>query len=98
MKFLAATLLLISSTAFAEKLVLPVDGVHCGGCTSAIEGKVCKDNNYVTCKAEVLDEKNKKGQLIVETKPGQKINLEKIASEVKSTSYVPKTKEAKITN
>lgn len=98
MKFVAATLLLISSTAFAEKLVLPVDGVHCGGCTSAIEGKVCKGNDYLTCKAEVLDEKKQKGQLTVETKPGQKINLDKIAAEVKATSYAPKTKEAKITN
>lgn len=95
MKMFSVLLLLAGSHAMADKLTMPIEGMHCGGCTAAVEEKACKGKGYKTCKAEIVDANKKIGQLVIETKRGEKINLEQVTTDVKATKYTPK--EAKVT-
>ncbi len=98
MRLISVVLILfVSTSAFAETMTMPIEGMHCGGCTAAVEAKACgKDKGYKSCKAEITDAGKKMGQLVIETKRGEKINVDQVKTEVKATSYTPK--EAKITN
>ena len=96
MKSLTVALFLLSPLAHAEKLTLQIEGMHCGGCTAAVEAKACEGKGYKTCKAEITDASKKMGQLVIETNPGQKIDLKAVKADVTATKYTPK--EAKVTN
>lgn len=96
MKSLVLALLFVAPAAMAEKLTLPIEGMHCGACAEAVEAKACKDKGFKTCKAEITDAGKKMGQLIIETKPGQKINVDQVKADVTATKYTPK--DAKVTN
>lgn len=54
--------------ARAEEKTCVVDGPHCTGCTEMIEGKVCDEAKYSTCKVDIVDEDKHIGQLHLVTK------------------------------
>lgn len=90
MKFIASVFVLFSLQAHAETLTMNIEGMHCGGCTAAVEATACKDKGYKSCKAEIVDAEKKLGRIIIETKRGEKVDLSKVTADVKATKYTPK--------
>jgi copper chaperone CopZ len=94
--FLLTATLLAALFAQAETVTYQLKGVHCGGCTSAIESKVCKIEGLTGCKVEVLDGKKKLGQMTLTTADGTPIDLaqvEKALSEAGEYSMIPAAKK-----
>lgn len=81
------TTIMISSTALATSHQFKVTGMHCGGCKMAIEKSVCNDAGYAKCEARITNEKEEIGEVLIETKPGQKADPTEIIKKIEKAGY-----------
>lgn len=94
-------ILLFSSIAMAESATYQVKGMDCGSCVKMIEDKVCKMEGVKTCKAEVVDSKNKIGKLTLSMEDGKAIDSKKVSELVTSAGHysvetsAPQSKKSK---
>ena len=92
MRFLLLALMLSGLSATAEKKTCQVDGMHCQGCTEMVEGKICDEEKYSTCKVTVTDADKKKGQIELATKDKKsKIDEKALGAVIKDTGYKMKS-------
>lgn len=73
---------LVSATAFAEKKVLKVEGMHCKGCVEMIEGEVCEVQKFKSCKVRLAKGKKNLGEIELETEDDTKIDIAKVKEKV----------------
>jgi len=78
---------LMATLVMASPLNFKITGMHCGACVSTVEKTVCKDAGFAKCKANLLDASTQSGELIIETKPGQKADPAKIIEELGKLGY-----------
>lgn len=72
----AAVLLGASLNAMAETATLNIKGMTCSSCVKMIQSKVCDMDGIADCKVEV-------GSVVLTSKDGTKIDLEKVTEKIK---------------
>ncbi len=65
--------MLLSSSAFAE--TFEVTGMSCSSCVKRIQSKLCAKGGFAKCDVQI-------GQLTVEAKPGQKIDVAQLRKQI----------------
>lgn len=87
-----AGLLFLSAAASAESLAYNIGGMHCGSCKAAVEKTVCKApaaSAYASCEVKLTDFEKEMGELLIETKPGQKADATTIVASIEKLGYKP---------
>lgn len=72
-----ALTMVISASVFAETQTFEVKGMSCSNCVKKVVSKVCANGTFAKCDVQV-------GQITVETKPGQKIDVAQLKKDVSS--------------
>lgn len=78
----ALSLSFLTPFAFAEKKNIKIKGVHCSGCIEMIEGEVCESQKFKTCKVHLLKDQKNMGEIELETKDGEPIDMAKLKEKV----------------
>lgn len=87
MRYILLAFVLVGGfSVLAEEKTCTVKGPHCSGCAEMIEGKVCDETKYSTCKATILDEQKKIGEVHLVTKDAAaKIDEKELGKLIKAT-------------
>jgi cation transport ATPase len=87
-KIILASLLVVSSFAFAEEKTCAVKGMHCAACTEMVQGKVCDAAKYSICDVKLVNEKAELGQIHLVTKDkAAKIDEKSVDAAVTDAGY-----------
>ncbi len=94
-----------SATAATPKTTLHVSGMHCGGCEKIIQKSFCESDEVKaisnSCNTKLVDEKAQTGEISLELKAGQKIDMNSLqtiiskAGEYKLSETAPAKKAEK---
>ncbi len=74
--FLVALSFLVSAVAFAETQTYAVSGMDCSGCVKNVVSKVCAKGTFAKCDVQI-------GQITIESKAGEKIDVEQLRKDIK---------------
>jgi copper chaperone CopZ len=66
---------------------LVVKGMHCGGCKSAVEAKVCNMPGIATCKVEITNMKKQMGKVTLTAVEGQTVDAEAVKKAIADAGY-----------
>ncbi len=85
LKFAVLCAAFMSTLAFADEKTCIVDGPHCDGCMEMVEGKVCDDAVYSTCKVKIVDAVKKIAEIHLVTKDTKaKVDEKNLAKQIES--------------
>lgn len=76
----------LAVSASAETKVVKLKGLHCADCVQTLKEKICNDS-YAKCEVKLTNSKKELGQLTLETKGKEKVDMVKISKIVEKEGY-----------